>query len=86
MMTSSDTVFEFIQNMIVEMKDMEPEQIMPETGIDELGLDSLDFVEIKVNVNREFLVTLAPVLFETKIRTIGHLCTYIAEASASMEV
>lgn len=84
-MTSIDAVFEFISDMIVEMKDLPPEEISLETSIDELGLDSLDYVEIKVNVTREFMVTLTPTLFETKIRTVGNLCTYIAEASASLE-
>jgi acyl carrier protein len=84
-MNTTNTVLEFIRDMIVEMKDLEPEEITPETSIDELGLDSLDYVEIKVNVSREFLVTLTPALFETKIKTIGQLCTYIAEESASQE-
>jgi acyl carrier protein len=84
-MNTANTVLEFIKDMIVEMKDLEPEEVTPETSIDELGLDSLDYVEIKVNVSREFLVTLTPTIFETKIKTIGQLCTYIAEESASQE-
>jgi acyl carrier protein len=84
-MDTTNTVLEFIKDMIVEMKDMEPDEITAETSIDELGLDSLDYVEIKVNVSREFLVTLTPSLFETKIKTIGQLCTFIAEESASQE-
>ncbi|MFX1766278.1 acyl carrier protein [Paraburkholderia sp. A1RI-2L] len=85
-MNNTNTVLEFIRDMLVEMKDMEPGDLTPETSIDELGLDSLDYVEIKVNVSREFLVTLAPTLFETKIKTVGQLCTYIVEESAKQEV
>jgi acyl carrier protein len=84
-MDATKAVLEFIKDMIVEMKDMEPDEVTPETSIDELGLDSLDYVEIKVNVSREFQVTLTPALFETRITTIGQLCTYIAEESASQE-
>jgi acyl carrier protein len=84
-MTTIDAVFEFISDMLVEMKDLPPEEITLETSIDELGLDSLDYVEIKVNVTREFMVTLTPALFETKIRTIGNLCTYIRAESTSLE-
>lgn len=84
-MDTTNAVLEFIKDMIVEMKDMEPADITPDTSIDELGLDSLDYVEIKVNVSREFLVTLTPMLFETKIKTIGQLCMYIAQESARQE-
>lgn len=84
-MDTTNAVLDFIKDMIVEMKDMEPDEITPDTSIDALGLDSLDYVEIKVNVSREFLVMLTPMLFETKIKTIGQLCAYIANESASQE-
>jgi acyl carrier protein len=83
-MADTTTVLEFMKDMISEIKDLAPEEITPETTIDELGFDSLDYVEIKVNVSREFLVTLTPTLFES-IQTIRQLCDYIAKESASLE-
>lgn len=84
-MSDVSTVFEFIQNMIVEIKDLEPSEIQQETSIDELGLDSLDYVEIQVGVKREFGVALSPALFEKQIHTLGQLCTYIGAAAATQE-
>ncbi|WP_175998023.1 acyl carrier protein [Burkholderia stabilis] len=84
-MTRDNEIFNYIRDMIAEMRDLTEEEVSMETSIDELGLDSLDYVEIKVNVTREFMVHLTPMLFETKIKTVGQLCTYIAQESASKE-
>lgn len=83
-MSDTSTVFEFIQNMIVEIKDLESDEIQNETGIDQLGLDSLDYVEIQVGVKRQFGVELSPTLFE-RIHTLGQLCVYISTNSATQE-
>jgi acyl carrier protein len=84
-MHDKNAVFEFIKDMIVEMKDSEPDDIRMQTAIDELGLDSLDYVEIQVGVKRKFGVALSPTLFERQIKTLDALCGYIADADPALE-
>lgn len=84
-MNTTDTVFNFLKDLIVEMKDSEPDDIGIQTAIDELGLDSLDYVEIQVGVKRKFGVALSPTLFERQIKTIGELCDYIAGVETTLE-
>jgi acyl carrier protein len=84
-MHTTESVFKFLRDLIVEMKDSEPDDIGTQTTIDDLGLDSLDYVEIQVGVKRQFGVALAPTLFERQIKTIGELCDYIAGAETNLE-
>ena len=84
-MHNKETIFNFIRDMIVEMKDAEPTDIRMETAIDALGLDSLDFVEIQVGIKRQFGVALSPTLFERQIKTLEALCEYVANAESTLE-
>jgi acyl carrier protein len=84
-MPTPDDVFGYVKELIAEMKDIEPGELNQETSIEQLGVDSLDLVEIQVNVKREYLVTLTPSMFESQIRTIGQLCAYVADTALTQE-
>ncbi|BEM85518.1 acyl carrier protein (plasmid) [Serratia marcescens] len=51
-------LFSDIANTIADAKDIPVEEITEETTLSELGLDSLDYVEIMVLVKRKFDITI----------------------------
>lgn len=52
------STFEKLQDLLVDAKDLEKEKITMESTWDELGLDSLDTVELVMNVEDELGVSL----------------------------
>lgn len=84
-MSTQHEIFDFISEAIIDRKDLDTNEITPDTSINELGFDSLDYVEIQVHMKRKYGVTLTSTLFETQIRTIGQLCNYIADVSSTQE-
>lgn len=85
-MPEACVVLEALKEMIVEIKDLDPANIPSDMMIDDLGLDSLDYVEIQVGVKRKFGVALSPSLFERRIKTLIQLCEYIASSETSHKV
>ncbi|HSV50674.1 MAG TPA: phosphopantetheine-binding protein [Burkholderiaceae bacterium] len=75
---------EFLRTMVLELKDIDEAELVPEAVIEELDLDSLDYVEIQVGIKKNFGVSVDPELFQSgKIRTLGDLCRYIEEQQAA---
>ena len=66
-----------IKNFLVEEFEIEEEKIVPTAHLkDDLGLESLDFVDIAVIVQKEFGLTLKGEEM-TAIRTLNDLYEYI---------
>ncbi len=72
-----EEVIKIINNFLIEEFELNPEQIKPEAKLkDDLGLESLDFVDIAVVVEKEFK-------FKVKgeemvdVRTLDDLYNYI---------
>jgi len=72
-----EEVIKIINNFLIEEFELNPEQIKPEARLkDDLGLESLDFVDIAVVVEKEFK-------FKVKgeemieVRTLDDLYNYI---------
>lgn len=84
-MTKESQVLDFIKNIIEEVKDFEGE-ITYATTLEELELDSLDYVQTQIETKKTFGVTLDNQLFISgEIKTLGELCTYIAKTAAASE-
>jgi acyl carrier protein len=47
-------IFEKVQEIIANQLGVDADEVTPETDIDDLGADSLDFVEILMAVEEEF--------------------------------
>jgi acyl carrier protein len=74
-------VFEFLKDTILNLKDLDESTVTPAMPLEDIQLDSLDYVEIQVSVKKSFGVVLDPELFSTgRIGTIADLCSYIATA------
>ena len=56
-------VAEFLQDAIVELKDVDEAALVPALTFEELELDSLDYVEIQLRIKKTFKVEITPELF-----------------------
>ncbi len=84
-MNATNDVFEFLRAMIFDMKDIDEDMVQPQTLLEELELDSLDYVEVQVGIKKRYGVDLTQELFTTgKITSIGNMIDYIvAESTAT---
>lgn len=68
----------FVKAAILELKDIEEASLVPEMTFEQMELDSLDYVEVKLRIKREFKVELDSDLFASgEIGTLGDLISYI---------
>lgn len=78
-----EKIYEFIVNILVEQFELKREAIHPEaTLFDELGLDSLDMVDLAVEMQAQFGFTIERSVDEEKlraIRTVQDLCLLAEE-------
>lgn len=69
-------IFEKISKIIAENADINPEIISPETTINELGLDSIDLVDLVMEIEDSFGVSIPDEEFEN-IRTVSDITDLI---------
>ncbi len=71
-------IYEFLKSIILEINDIDEADLTPSLKVDELALDSLDYVEIQVSVKKKYGVQINPEVFSSgKVQTVGDLCMYI---------
>lgn len=71
-------VAEFLQDAIVELKDVDESTLVPALTFEELELDSLDYVEIQLRIKKKFKVEITPDLFASgQLKNLGDLYAYI---------
>jgi acyl carrier protein len=71
-------VAEFLQDAIVELKDVDEAALVPALTFEELELDSLDYVEIQLRIKKKFKVEITPELFASgQLKNLGDLYAYI---------
>ena len=69
-------MFEKIQSYLAEQLDIPAEQITMDTTFEALGIDSLDMVEMVMELEDELGIELE---MEEKVATIGELVEFIEE-------
>ncbi len=75
-------VYDKIVEMICEQFGMEPDELNENTTfIDDMGIDSVDVVELVVELENEFGLDEIPEEELKKIRTIGDLAAYVSAHS-----
>lgn len=67
-------VFEKLTNIISENLGVDVEEIKLETSFEELGLDSLDIVELVMNIEEEFDIQIEE---GENFKTVGDVVSYI---------
>lgn len=70
-------VFEKVAKILAEYKDIDVSEISPESTLEELGLDSLDTVDLIMQFEDEFEVSLE---VDEKMKTVGDLVKLIQES------
>ena len=87
---NSKKIYEFVVSIFVELFELEEGEIHPDAAIfEELGLDSLDMVDLAVEMQSRFNFKIERSVDEEKlraIRTINDLCKMIEEKINSGEV
>ena len=74
-----ELIFEKVNQILTEEFEIEQDVLQPEALLkQEVGIDSLDFVDIVVAIEREFGFKPATQDLKT-IKTLGDLYTFIAE-------
>lgn len=80
-MTTED-YFKFFSNLTIEMKDVDLADIQLESTFEELQYDSLDFVQIQLEVKKAFGQTVpGEKIADGTLKTLGDLCAYLAARS-----
>jgi len=78
-------VFEFVKETILELSDIGESDLTPQLKLVDLGLDSLDYVQIQVAVKKKYGVQIRPEVYVSgKVQTLGDFCEYI-ESSRIVE-
>lgn len=73
----SDT-FEFLTNEIGKLVEFEVENMRPATGLQELGLDSLDYVSLQLAVKKKYAFEINFDDFTSgQITNLADFCAYI---------
>jgi len=85
--TAKDTeeVIQFLREAIEDLVDVDPDDLRPDMVLEELGLISLDYVEIHVLTKRRYGVELSLELFVSgQVTTLGELADYVAEHAPTL--
>ena len=70
----SDKVFEAVAELIAERNDSDPAEITRETRFQDVGIDSLDTVEMLMNLEDKIGVEIE---LSQKVETVGELVDYV---------
>jgi len=69
---------QYLRAAVLELKDIDEAALVPALTLEELDLDSLDYVEIQVGIKKNFGVAIDPELFTSgTLKTLGDVCRYV---------
>ena len=78
-----DEIIEAVNNALVNELNLDPTELSPEkTFFDDLGLDSIDMVDLIIGLQRKFGVSLRENDEVKRVRTIGDLCDFFEDFQA----
>lgn len=75
-------VFEIVAELIAERNDCDVSEIKPESKFSELGIDSLDTVEIMMSLEERLG---REIELDRKVETVGEFVAYVEEQLAKAE-
>ena len=81
LLTSNLEVLAFLRSVLVEIKDIEEDEIRPESTLEEVALDSLDYVEVQLAIKKRYgVVVNQAALADGSILTIADFCSSVSDA------
>ena len=74
-----DIIFQKIQTILSQTFDIDQDKILPQTHfVDDVGMDSLDLVELMMNFEADFNIEIADDDL-TEIQTVEDVCNYVQQ-------
>ena len=81
---SDDIIYEKVKNALATEFELDTERLAPEAHIrDDLGLDSLDIVDMVIVLEKTFDFKLNDRLALAGIQTVGDICNFIKSLNTS---
>ncbi len=82
-----DQITEIINKALVEEFEIDPEQLTPQARlVEDLGLDSLDFVDMVVILQNSTSINIREEPRIREVRTVGDLYCLLAELASAQDV
>ena len=79
-MPATQDVFEFLKELVLSITDTEEGRVEPSARVEDLGLESMDLVELLIAVRKKYGVELAARAFaEGRLTTLGQVADYVLE-------
>lgn len=75
-------IFEIVAELIAERNDCDASDIKPESKFSELGIDSLDTVEMMMNLEERLG---REIELDKKVETVGEFVAYVEEKLAEAD-
>ena len=80
-----DEIIEAVNNALVNEMELDPAEIAPEkTFFDDLGLDSIDMVDLIIGLQRKFGISLREDDEIKKVRTLGDVYDFFEKNQAML--
>ena len=80
-----DEIIEAVNNALVNELKLDPAELAPDkTFFDDLGLDSIDMVDLIIGLQRKFGISLRENNEVKKVRTVGDLCDFFEAFQAQL--
>lgn len=81
-MIEKEEIFAFLRDLLVDMTDHTNDTISPESELESLALDSLDYVQIQVEIQKTYRVQVpTEKIVNGEITTLGQMAEMICEAA-----
>jgi acyl carrier protein len=72
------SIAEYLKSFVLDVSDVDEGDISDAASFEDLGLDSLAFVEMRIGLAKKFGVKIDPALFESgEISTLGQTVAYV---------
>jgi len=79
-MQREQEIFAVLKKLMLNFLDINTDDLTPATQLSSLGLESLDFVEIQVELEKRYGVKIDSAVFISgELRTLGDFATYVGQ-------
>jgi acyl carrier protein len=77
-MPANDDILDFLKDVILNISDIDESALRSSTPVGDIGLESLDFVEVQVNLRKKYGVEVPSRAFaDGEISDLGSIVDYI---------
>ena len=85
-MPANDEILEFLKDVIVNISDIDKSELQSSTPVGQIGLESLDFVEVQVNLRKKYGVEVPGRVFaDGDTSDLGSIVEYIQAQLANLQ-